>query len=93
MRMLSPLEIGEALDRLAEPAGHLHAHVVQGEGHDVERLVNLLPEVEPAAVVEPGHVAQKYELAAFISTTPEATASDMAATLAMNDSGLPGPTV
>lgn len=64
-----------------------------------------------AAKVQPD---QSYELAAFISTTPEVTASkpskagtssaaakawivsrppDMAATLAMNASGLPGPTV
>jgi hypothetical protein len=59
IRILQALELGDVLDRLAEPAGHLDAGVVEREGHEAEGLVDLVPELEPAAVIEPGHVAHE----------------------------------
>ena len=50
---LEALEIGDRIDLLVEPAAHLHAGIAAGERHQVERLVELAPEIEPAAVVEP----------------------------------------
>lgn len=43
------LEILDLFDRLAEPAGHLHAGIAGEDRHQVELVVSFLPQVEPAA--------------------------------------------
>ncbi|MNY05164.1 hypothetical protein D3C86_1378730 [compost metagenome] len=51
---LQALEVVDAVDFLVEPAGGLHAGGAAGEGHHVERLVHLFPQLHAAAVVQPG---------------------------------------
>src|SRR5215213_5290270 len=41
---LQASEVFHLLDRLLEPAGHLHAGVAAEEGHKVEAIIRLAPE-------------------------------------------------
>jgi hypothetical protein len=50
---LQALQVGDGLDLLLEPARHLHAGVAAGHGHHAEGRVDLVPQVDAAAVVEP----------------------------------------
>ena len=50
---LETLEVLDLLDRLAEPAGHLHAGIAAQERHQIEFVVDLAPQFETAAVVHP----------------------------------------
>ncbi len=50
---LQALEVVDLLDRLLEPAGHLHAGVAAQERHQIEAVIDLAPQLEPAAVVHP----------------------------------------
>ena len=58
---LQALEVVDLLDRLLEPAGHLHAGVAHRDGHQIEGRVHLLPQLHAAAVVEPGVHALEIE--------------------------------
>ena len=50
---LQTLEVGDPLDRLAEPAGHLHAGIAGEERHQIELVVDLAPQLQAAAVIDP----------------------------------------
>ena len=47
--------------RLLEPAGHLHAGVAAQERHEIEAVVNLAPELEASAIVDPAVEALEVE--------------------------------
>jgi len=51
---LQALEAVDVLQGLAEPAGHLRAGIAHGHRHQAVRLVQLLPKLEAATVVQPG---------------------------------------
>ena len=56
---LEALEILDLLDRLAEPAGHLHAGIAGEERHQIELVVDLAPQFEAAAVIDPAVEARR----------------------------------
>ena len=51
---LEPLEIGQPVDLVPEPAAHLQAGVAGHERLEPERRVELVPQRLPAAVLDPG---------------------------------------
>jgi hypothetical protein len=53
MRIFRPFRSADGLDLLLEPARHLHAGVAAGHGHHAEGRVDLVPQLDAAAVVEP----------------------------------------
>lgn len=51
---LQAAEVFQAVDFLVEPAGHLHPGVAAGQRQNARSLVGLLPEFQPAALIQPG---------------------------------------
>jgi hypothetical protein len=58
---LEPAEVLDLLDRLAEPAGHLHAGVPAQKWHEIEPVIDLAPELDAAAVIDPAVEALEVE--------------------------------